>query len=424
MENLYRSFAKIAVLAYLSILPMQAMTMDLNEIIPSLYGGDGVTLWDTHSTAFTQASLEDLQGLSETLSDFSQPSLSSIVGLTFEFDPILDEFVPTTTTQSLGSSLTERPQTVGKGVFTFSIAYGHTKFSELDGHSLDSLTLDLGHSDPPPGALTCLAPGFPNPPPDNCYSFLDDVARLTLKLDITQQFINLSTSYGLTENVDIGFHIPIIHTKVSASSVASIVNDPSIIYSPLGGNGSLHGFDPINGDDPVSSASGSHTGMGDFFIHAKHHFYDSDKLNLGSLFQVRLPTGDEDNLQGIEDVGGKAMLLADATFPLNNGSLTPYLNAGIAVNTSNSGQDKLMYNVGLEYDVIFGEHHTSASIDFMGRNTITNKSDSGEDIYDLGLGIKYALTKRGSVYANIILPINDSGLRPDVTYIFGFTWTK
>lgn len=402
--------------------------MDLNEVIPSIYGGDGVTLEDSpffsHSAHFTEESLEHLQELSETLSDFAQPSLSSIVGLTFEFDPILDDFVQTKSTQSLGSSLTERPQTGGKGVLTFGIAYGHTKFSELDGRDLDDLTIDLGHVDQGPSSLTCLAPGFPNPPPDDCYSYIDDVVRLTLNLDITQQFISLSTNYGLTENLDIGFHIPLMHTKVSVSAVGSVVNDPSIVFSPIGGDGSVHKFDPVNEDSPLSSASGSHTGLGDSFVHVKHHFYDSEKLNLGSFFQVRLPTGDEDNLQGIEDVGGKAVLLADAIFQLNKGTLTPYLNVGLEMNTSNSGQEKLAYNLGLEYDVISGEHHTSVSVDFMGRNTITNKNDSCDEKYDLGLGIKYALTKRGSVYANVILPVNDSGLRPDVTYLFGFTWTK
>ncbi|HEB28203.1 MAG TPA: hypothetical protein ENI05_10575 [Porticoccus sp.] len=428
MANPYSNFTKMVILAYLSILPTQSMARDLNEIIPSLYGGDGVTLEDnpffSHSAHFAQDSLENLQELAETLSDFSQPSLSSIVGLTFEFDPILDEFVQTTSTQSLGSSLTERPQTGGKGVLTFGIAYGHTKFSELDGRDLDNLTVDLGHVDTGPNALTCLAPGFPNPPPADCYRFIDDVVRLTLNLDITQQFISLSTNYGLTENLDVGFHLPILHTEVSVSSVGSIVNDPSIVFSPIGGNGSVHNFDPVNEDSPFSSASGSHTGLGDLFIHAKHHFYHSEKLNLGSFFQVRLPTGDEDNLQGIEDVGGKAMLLADAIFPLNKGTLTPYLNVGIEMNTSNSGQEKLAYNLGLEYDVISGKHHTSVAIDFMGRNTITNKNDSCNEKYDLGLGIKYALTERGSVYANIILPVNDSGLRPDVTYLFGVNWTK
>jgi hypothetical protein len=175
-------------------------------------------------------------------------------------------------------------------VITFGVAYGHTKFSELDGHNLDHLTLDIGHLDPGPDALICLASGFPDLPPVDCCRYIDDAVQLTLNLDITQQFINMSVNYGLTENLDIGFHLPILHTKVSVSSVASVVYDFSIVFSPIDCNGSVHNFDPINEDSRVFSDSESRTGFGDFFIHAKYHFYDGDKLNLGSLIQVFQPS--------------------------------------------------------------------------------------------------------------------------------------
>ena len=92
----------------------QSSGLDLNQIIPSLYGGNGVTLQDnpffSHRADFSEDSLIRLQDLSESLSDFTQPTLSSNSGLTYEFDPVLDEFVQTDSAQSLGPSLTERPK--------------------------------------------------------------------------------------------------------------------------------------------------------------------------------------------------------------------------------------------------------------------------------------------------------------------------
>ena len=425
METIYNGFKKTGLLACLCSLPVQSFATDLNEIIPSLYGGDGVTLEDnpffSHRADFTEDSLENLQVLSETISDFAQPTISSISGLTYEFDPILDEFVPTTSAQSLGPSLTERPNTGGEGVFTFGLSFGNTKFSELDGSDLNSLIVDLAHKEQEPDILTCLAPGFPNPPPANCYSYIDDVVRLTLDLDIRNQFIGFYTNYGLSENLDIGFHIPLVHTKISVSSVASIINDPSIAFSPFG---SVHAFDPINEDSPFSSASGSHTGLGDMFLHVKHFFHNSDRLDMGSFFQVRIPTGDEANLQGLDGIGGRMMLLSAATFSFEESILIPYVNVGIELNAGNSSQEKLIYDLGLEYDLSLGGKRAAAYVDFIGSNAISNKTGSGDNKYDLGLGIKFALSDRGSIFSNVIFPVNDSGLRSDVTYLFGITWSR
>ncbi|MFT7300667.1 MAG: hypothetical protein ACI89Z_001129 [Porticoccus sp.] len=64
-------------LACLFALYAQPAAKNPNEIISSLYGVDGVTLEDNPfffpTAHFTQENLGNLQGLSETLSDFSQP---------------------------------------------------------------------------------------------------------------------------------------------------------------------------------------------------------------------------------------------------------------------------------------------------------------------------------------------------------------
>lgn len=341
--------------------------------------------------------------------------------MTYEFDPVLDEFVPSTTVHSLGPPLSESPMTSGKGVLSFGLAFSHTKFTKLDGRDLNDLTVDLGHLELEPDALTCLAPGFPNPPPPNCYSYIDDVVQLNLDLKIKNQFIWFSSNYGLSEHMDIGFHIPLMHTNVSVNSTASIINAPSIVYSPFG---SVHNFDPVNEDSPDSSASESHTGPGDLVLHLKHQFKKSDQLNLAAFYQLRMPTGDPDNLQGIHGVGGAMMLLSSARFPQGKGVLIPYFNVGFEVNGSNSGQEKVLFDLGLEYDIFAGGRRLSTYIDVIGSNTVTNQMGSGDDRYDLGLGIKYAATDRGVFFANEILPINDSGLRPNATYLMGFTWFK
>ena len=104
--------------------------------------------------------------------------------------------------------------------------------------------------------------------------------------------------------------------------------------------------------------------------------------------------------------------------------MIPYFNVGFEVNGSNSGQEKVLFDLGLEYDIFAGGRRLSTYIDVIGSNTVTNQMGSGDDRYDLGLGIKYAATDRGVFFANEILPINDSGLRPNATYLMGFTWFK
>ncbi|MFT5140677.1 MAG: CheY-like chemotaxis protein [Rhodothermales bacterium] len=95
----------------------------------------------------------------------------------------------TPSTQHLGPSLTELPNTAGKGVYSFGISFGATKFSELDGRDLNNLLVDLSHEELEPDVLNCLAPGFPNPPPPNCYKYIDDIVQLNLNLKIENEFL-------------------------------------------------------------------------------------------------------------------------------------------------------------------------------------------------------------------------------------------
>ena len=97
---------------------VQQFNGDLNQLIPSLYGGDGITLFASpvfnHSAHFTAQALEKLTVLSASLSGRASPSFNLTPANAFEFDPISEEYIPI---ESLGSPsfYAEPATTIGRG---------------------------------------------------------------------------------------------------------------------------------------------------------------------------------------------------------------------------------------------------------------------------------------------------------------------
>ena len=85
------------------------------------------------------------------------------------------------------------------------------------------------------------------------------------------------------------------------------------------------------------------TGVGDLLLRTKYHFFTSNGFNLASGLALRIPTGDENNFQGLGDV-----------------VLTPYLalsqewsrfafhfQAGFDVNADDTERSRARYGIGL-----------------------------------------------------------------------------
>jgi hypothetical protein len=137
-----RTMAVLAVM--LSILLCgsgRAAGKDLRDLIPGLYGGDGIRLADVagHSPHFFQDSRSGIDLLNEQIASQVAvlPFSSAAGGFTYSFDPVRGSFVRTT--ENLGPLFAERAPTLGRGKFNFNVAYTFYRFDEFEGDKTDNL---------------------------------------------------------------------------------------------------------------------------------------------------------------------------------------------------------------------------------------------------------------------------------------------
>ncbi len=393
---------------------------NLVDLLPSLYGGDGVKLASgtpfNHAAHFTGSSLSTLAKLVEDIETAQGPGISANSGLSFVFDPVLDDFVSSPDTIS-GSAYVVNPNTIGAGRLNLGWAYSHARYRELNGRSLGNLQVDLKHSDVDNsgGSDTPCIGG----PPGQCYAFEKDVVRLNIQLDLLIETSLLFGSYGITDDWDIGIVIPVHRTRMQAVSIAEVVENPTKRFFA----GTLHRFG-ADSDSPFSGLRGSKTGLGDIQLNSKYFlgkYADAEFAIAGSL---RLPTGDEKNFQGVRGIGGNATFVAGKNFDFGGSALNSHANVSYAVNANARKQHFLRYAVGGTYlpETDSGKLLSGfgVSLDFLGEHAVVHRRDSRNDSFNLSLGLVWNGPNDVMLFYNALVPLDDNGIRPDVIHFLGF----
>jgi hypothetical protein len=391
--------------------PVKADT-DLIDLIPSLYGGDGVQLRiiGGHAPHFEADALTELSQLATAASEIAFPIPSSQGGFTFEFDPLLNEFVKSS--DSLGPIFAERPQTVGKNKLNLGFSYTFIDFTRFDSEDLDDLSVTFTHRDTDGDG-----PDLPSIGAPPGYKFERDIVVSDLSIELKSHVVSFYGTYGITDNIDIGFLIPVIRNEMKVSAAARVIEDSSKInFAPT-----LHAFDPlgIDGDAPIDSVEEEKTGIGDIILRTKYNVLNKPRIKLSLALEVRLPTGEDANLMGIARLGLKPLLILSSSIPVWEGTLNPHLNIGYEVNAGAKGQDEIDYIVGFDYGrEVYGDMATIA-VDLIGSHETQKRDNIGDDIVDASVGIKCSFYEQTLLYVNVQFPLNDQGLRADVITTVG-----
>ena len=392
--------------------PLKADT-DLIDLIPSLYGGDGVQLITggafPHNAHFQADALTELSQLATAASEIAFPIPSSQGGFTFEFDPLLNEFVKSS--DSLGPIFAERPQTVGKNKLNLGFSYTFIDFTRFNSEDLDDLSVTFTHQD-------TNGDGPDLPSIGGGYTFERDTVIADLSIELKSHIVSFYGTYGITENLDVGFLIPVIRNEMEVSSIARVNEHSS---RALFGGPDLHVFDPlgINGDAPIDSIKEEKTGIGDIILRTKYNVLNKPRIKISPALEVRLPTGEDANLMGIARLGLKPLLILSSSIPVWEGTLNPHLNIGYEVNAGAKGQDEIDYIVGFDYGrEVYGDMATIA-VDVIGSHETQKRDDIGDDIVDAAVGIKCSFYEQTLLYVNVQFPLNDQGLRADVITTVG-----
>ena len=399
----------------------------LADQLNNLYGERGITLTEgpvapttpgtgptvPHTAHFTSDSLAILGQLVQTLApataDF--PAISTVPGLTYSYNPDLQAFERSS--GSLGPVYVERPQTLGRGKLDIGLAYLYINFDELDGNDLDGLAFrGLEHND-------CCNPVSPGAP-----SFEIDTADLFFdQFDVESHVVSLFATYGITDRWDVNVLLPIIHTSLEVDARAVLNNES--------GTGT-HIFDE-GVTEERRSINDSKTGVGDLQLRTKYHLFSSGGFNLASGLTLRLPTGDEDDFQGL----GDTTLTPFFSVAQEYGRFDFHLAAGVEINADDTERSRVRYAAGVTAGII---EPLAFLVDVIGHSNVTDQDISvtvptfvnapgtseaspstrtvpGElrtDIVDLALGFKAAFPHSLVGFAGVFVPLNDDGLRADV----------
>lgn len=250
----------------------------------------------------------------------ANPLSSASGGVAFEWDPEANSFARRT--DSFGPIFTERAETLGQGKYNFGWSYLRFDFDEIDGIPLASgdLRFEVEHEDQAPFDGTT----FDNP-------VEGDLVEFRLRLGASTETFLLFATFGISDRLDIGLGIPLVTVDVDARLEARIVE--------LSTEGALRDGRPIHrfaggSTQAEFSSSGSDGGIGDLILRGKYRLTRQEGRGLATAAEVRLPTGDEENLLGTGSTQFKLLLIGSARF----GKVSPHVNLGY---TWASGGDRL-----------------------------------------------------------------------------------
>ncbi len=368
-----------------------------DHFIPALSGGNDAVI------SFVTDAIGDAT-LSVPLSATSSGATFSVVG-----------GLPVRTSTSAGPIFGERTQTLGRGRFFLGASVTGVDFTSLNGVPLDGLQLNFQHVDADP-AGTYGDPVFEN-----------DLMAMDLALNVKVLVGTLAATVGVTDFIDFGVAVPFIRTEVSGASQAQVL--------PFGDN-AVHRF---GGDltDPVlvatGSMEGSASGIGDVAGRVKINFGQGETMGAGLLAEVRLPTGDEDDLLGAGATQFRAMALYSAQL----GTFSPHLNVGYTARTGETQRDGVVVQaafdnlltdwatlaLGVESEFRVGESQqvlpSTIALEepFVREFPATNVPDLGGDLLRASIGTKFTVRGGTVLVLNGIFPLRDVGLQPD------FIWT-
>jgi hypothetical protein len=456
-------------------------------VIPQLYSTTGgVNIPNQAQRAhFDQDFGANAQGLTSAIGavgiELSILRLASPAsGVSFVFDKNLA--VVTRSTESYGSILGDRAETIGRHRLFVAGSYQYFPFSSLDGIDLKHVpgTYNAADSVNPDGTHRNPATDPPSPgSPGNELEFLTTTSRIDLKV---HQFTFYLT-YGLTNRIDVSAAIPILNVRLGISSHATIVRTPDPISQPItpqefemdpnsllgrlyAGTGPFEGcaitlscsgyfyyFDPSNPATSLTkefSNAKTASGIGDVVFRLKGTIFQGERAAVALGGDVRVPSGDEKNFLG-SGAAGVAPFVAISY----RARITPHANIGYQINGSSilAGDpvlgtkarvpDQLLYLAGVDASIT---RKLTLAVDFLGERLYdapgvrqgpwvdivhaphpdvlqTFPTHRSFNMSDLAAGAKVSLHGNLLLTGNVQFKLDDGGLRAKVVPLFGVSYS-
>jgi hypothetical protein len=360
----------------------------------------------------------------------SVPLGSSSGGFTYSFDSSLGTSVRNT--QTFGPTFADRATTIGAKQFAVGFNYQHVHFDSLGGQSLSdgSAAVYISHF------LTSAAEDT-------------DIVKVSLQLSLSQDTAVFFANYGVTNRLDVSVILPVVRISMAGTSTQQI-NRLATAATPT-----VHEFaNGVGSATNVVNQSATATGIGDIVVRAKYQLVRLPEGGLAVALDLRLPSGDADNLLGTGSTQTKLTLIASGA----RNRFSPHANLAYAFSKGSTAVDNGLFSAAApdEFDYVGGVEFAAMPKvtilgDIVGRNLrnlgqLTNTSSTfqyqtvnngpllpfvaqsltfqpGSLNLLLGtVGTKFNVWQKLLVSANVLFPITSSGLRIGVTPVVGLEY--
>ena len=366
------------------------------------------------------------------------PLGSSSGGFSYTFNPSLGTF--TRQSSTFGSAFAERALTAGRGRFNIGFNFQRATYDTLEGADLENgdVRVYLVHQD-------CCAPANTSGAPPSPF-FEGDIIENRLSLNLTSSIFSAFVNYGVTDKLDVGVIVPAVTVKMKAAVHATVLR---LATADTPG---IHSF-PGGASDETINESSTAQGIGDILLRAKYRFFTAAGGGLAAGVDLRLPTGDSEQLLGT----GAAQLKVGVIGSMASGPFSPHVNVGYTFSRGSEATlqsvspdvpDEFSYASGFDTAV---SSRTTISVDVTGRTLrdlgrlvpvarqfpfVTQAGVFGTATFeefarrpgDLNLlvgavGVRFNPRGNFLISAQLLLPISKSGLRDKVTPVVGIDYS-
>ena len=423
-----------------SLAQSQERPPTLSTLFEDIFGPRGLVLnsddvqldGSNHAAHFNSAFQSEFRlmnvALTSQLATVPLPSPAS--GFTYHFDAATGTFVRST--RSFGPILAERGETIGRGKIAFGYTYQFFSYDHLDGVPITDVPAVFTHDNAQAGGGRA------------------DVVATVNSIEATVAQYTGALTFGVTDRIDLSLAIPIVRTRLSLLSNATIHrigtgSDLGVHYfrdpDAIGGYGSTRQF----------FSEDSAAGIGDLVARAKGTVLREGSRALAVGLDVRIPTGDEQNLLGSGAVGMKPF----AAFSTSLGAFAPHANVAyqwngeslIAGNVRENQKadlpDQFTYAFGADVLVaprlsvildLFGQRvidsprmvsTTSVRTGAAGSVTLDDIQFISESYWSAAgsFGMKGNVASRMLVTFNLRFALTDGGLTDRLSPLLGVEWS-
>jgi hypothetical protein len=390
-----RALAGALLIACATLAPRPASAQDsVSDVLSFLVTNQAVVTDDFVKDREAAAATRD------TISRFLQVELSALPigsstgGFIYRLNPALGTMERVS--DSFGPFFLERAATSGRGQTSIGFTYRHSRFDALDGRELRD------------GTLVTTANRLAN----EADPF--DVERLTLEMDASTY--TLFGSFGITDRLDVGAAIPIVDLRLSGQRLNYY-------------RGAV--FQQATGSAYV-------TGLADVAVRAKYNIAQSQTAGLAAHADLRLPTGDQEQLLG----SGRATIHLAAISSFEQGRIGAHLRAGFSKGGASDDVEfgaAVVVSAATRFNLVgevFGRRLSALArvTDSVAPHPVTPNVattrllpiSTGTTTALALAGFKWNLTHTWLLNANVLFPLTSTGLtgRPTPSIAIDYTFDR